>query len=423
MIAVVGALDTKADEFTFLIREISSLGHEQVIIDFGPFSTAGPDVRALGARYIGPDEVADAADTRLTDLVERHDRSETLGAMSVGVGNLLVLLADQLDGVVGAGGSGATSVVTKAMRRVNFKCPLVIVSTLASVDIGRYIDGLACAVINPVVDVSGLNSITRSVLASAAASVCAMTGRTGAVLSAGQSRSAISMFGITTPGVDRARATLEKAGLEVFTFHANDKGGISLEMLIGDGVVTSVLDMTTTEMADAVVGGCLPAAGHRFTTAGRLGLPQVVSLGALDAVNFGSVESIPVQFRGRRLLQHTPDVTLMRTTPAECHLIGGELMRRLNESSGPVTLVLPHGGLSTLSVAGGPFHDPEADEALIEAVVAAANPSVELIHVHGSVNDPAVAELMANSLLNHIHAQHQNKIHDQHTHKKCEESR
>lgn len=405
MIAVIGALDTKAEEFEFLIRKISSLGHEVVVIDFGPFSTAGPDVRAMGARYIGPDEVAQAAGVHLDDLVRRGDRGNTLAAMSIGVGDLLARLGDELDGVIGAGGSGATAVVTKAMRRVNFQCALVIVSTLASVDIGRYIEGLACTVINPVVDVSGLNSITRSVLESAAVAVSAMAGRTASVASVAQDRTAISMFGVTTPGVDRARAMLEAAGLEVFVFHANNRGGSSLEMLVEDGIVTSVLDITTTEMADAVVGGCLPAAEHRFRTAGRLKLPQVVSLGALDVVNFGAEDSIPAHFRGRRLLRHTPEVTLMRTSPSECQRIGEELMDRLNESTGPVTVVLPHGGLSTLSVVGGPFHDPKADQALFEAIESTARPSIELVHVDGSINDPEVADLMARSLLEHIHDQ------------------
>lgn len=399
MIAVIGALDTKADEFAFLTREISSLGHKSVVIDFGPFSTAEADVRRPGVAYIGPGQVADAAGIRLEELASRHDRSATLAVMSAGVGHLLGEMTDRLDGVIGAGGSGATSVVTKAMRSVNFRCPLVIVSTLASVDIGRYIDGLACTVINPVVDVSGLNSITRSVLSSAAAAVCGMADRHVPIAADSGPRVAVSMFGITTAGVDRARALLEQAGLEVLVFHANDKGGNSLEMLAEDGVVTAVLDLTTTEMADAVVGGCLPASPRRFTTAGRLGLPQVVSLGALDTVNFGSADSVPDRFAGRLLLEHTPEVTLMRTTADECRVIGSELMSRLSRSIGPVTVVLPHGGLSSLSVPGGPFHDPAADEALIAAIESTAGPSIELVHVDGSVNDPEVAELMARRLL------------------------
>lgn len=406
MIAVIGALDTKADEFVFLTREISSLGHESVVIDFGPFSTAETDVRRPGVAYIGPEQVADAAGIRLEELVLRRDRSATLAAMSAGVGHLLGEMTDRLDGVIGAGGSGATSVVTKAMRSVNFRCPLVIVSTLASVDIGRYIDGLACTVINPVVDVSGLNSITRSALSSAAAAVCGMAVRHVSITANSRPRVGVSMFGITTAGVDRARAVLERAGLEVLVFHANDKGGNSLEMLVGDGVVTSVLDLTTTEMADAVVGGCLPASPRRFTTAGRLGRPQVVSLGALDTVNFGSIDTVPERFSGRSLLQHTPEVTLMRTTADECRVIGSELMLRLGRAIGPVTVVLPHGGLSSLSVPGGPFHDPAADEALIAAIESTAGPSIELVHVDGSVNDPEVAELMAHRLLSDLSNTH-----------------
>lgn len=414
MIAVIGALDTKIDEFVFLTREISSRGRKSVVIDFGPFSTAEPDVRRLGVAYIGPEQVADAAGVRLKELASRHDRSETLAVMSAGVGHLLGEMVDHLDGVIGAGGSGATSVVTKAMRSVNFRCPLVIVSTLASVDIGRYIDGLACTVVNPVVDVSGLNSITRSVLSAAAAAVCGMADGSSQINFEGAPRIAVSMFGITTAGVDTARDLLEHAGFEVLVFHANDKGGNSLEMLVGDRVVTAVLDLTTTEMADAVVGGYLPATSRRFTTAGLLGLPQVVSLGALDTVNFGSIDTIPDRFAGRRFLQHTPEVTLMRTTADECRLIGAELMKRLNTSTGPVTVVLPHGGLSALSVPGAPFHDPEADDALIAAIESAAGPSVELLHVAGSVNDPEVAELMARRLISHITNTHTN-VHDEET--------
>lgn len=414
MIAVIGALDTKADEFAFLTREISSLGHESVVIDFGPFSKAAPDVCGPRVTYVGPREVADAAGVRLEDLVSRHDRHETLTTMSVGVGHLLSQMTGRLDGVIGAGGSGATSVVAKAMRSVNFRCPLVIVSTLASVDIGRYIDGLACTVINPVVDVSGLNGITRSVLAWGAAAVCGMADRHVSIMADPGLRVAVSMFGITTTGVDHVRARLERAGVEVLVFHANDKGGNSLEMLVGDGVVSGVVDLTTTEMADAVVGGCLPASPQRFTTAGRLGLPQVVSLGALDTVNFGSIDTIPERFSGRLLVQHTPEVTLMRTTADECRLIGWELMSRLNRAEAPVTVVLPHGGLSSLSVPGAPFHDPAADEALISAIESAAGPSIELIHADGAVNDPEVAELMARSLLAHVLDSHTN-AHDKET--------
>lgn len=402
MIAVIGALDTKADEYQFLVREVLGRGHEVVVIDFGPFSKAEAQARTWGVRYVGPAEVAAAAGVQLDALVGGGDRSLALEAMAIGVGEVLVDLGNQLDGVLGAGGSGTTVVVTRAMRRVNFRCPLVIVSTLASVDIGRYIEGLACTVINPVVDLSGLNSMTRPVLESAASAVSAMAGQVVDFGVGKRERVGISMFGITTPGVDHARRVLEEAGLEVFVFHANNRGGSSLEMLVSEGVITAVLDMTTTEMADAVVGGCLPAASHRFRTCGTLGLPQVVSLGALDVVNFESMDSVPAEFRSRRLLAHTPEVTLMRTTTGECALIGEELMRRINESTGEVTVFLPRGGLSTLSGPRGPFTDPEADEALIESIVAAASPSVRLVHVDGSINDPQVAEAMATCLLQQL---------------------
>jgi len=402
MIAVIGALDTKADEYQFLVQEVLARGHEVAVIDFGPFSKADAQVSSPGVRYVGPAEVAAAAGVQLDALRSGGNRSLALEAMAVGVGKVLLDLGDQLDGVIGAGGSGTTVVVTRAMRTVNFRCPLVIVSTVASVDIGRYIEGLACTVMNPVVDVSGLNSITRPLLESAASAVCAMAGHVVDLTVGRQERVGISMFGITTPGVDHARRVLEGAGLEVFVFHANNRGGSSLEMLVREGVITAVLDMTTTEMADAVVGGCLPAAAHRFRTCGSLGLPQVVSLGALDVVNFESMDTVPVDFQDRRLLAHTPEVTLMRTTESECSLIGEELMRRLNESTSEVTVFLPHGGLSTLSVPQGPFYDPEADQALIESVVAAASPAVRLVHMDGSINDPQVAEGMATCLLQQL---------------------
>jgi uncharacterized protein (UPF0261 family) len=249
-----------------------------------------------------------------------------------------------------------------------------------------------------VVDIQGLNRISRTILTRAAGAICGMVEETIAV-DADRPLVVASMFGNTTRCVEAAIPLLEAAGYEVLVFHATGTGGRALEALVSSGLVTGVLDITTTELADEVVGGVLSAGPDRLDAAARHGVPAVIAPGCLDMVNFGERNTVPERFSGRTLHAHNPQVTLMRTTPAECAAIGSLLAAKVNASRGPVTVLLPRGGVSAMSVPGGPFHDAEADRALFGAIEAGLRPDVPCIALDCDVNDPAFARACVDALL------------------------
>jgi uncharacterized protein (UPF0261 family) len=246
-----------------------------------------------------------------------------------------------------------------------------------------------------VTDVAGLNSVSARILANAAAAMAGMV--TAPQVEVAESRPVVAatMFGVTTPAVTTAREELERRGYEVLVFHATGTGGRSMESLVEAGFVTGVLDVTTTELADDLVGGVLSAGPHRLEAAGRRGVPQVVSLGALDMVNFGARETVPARFADRNIYVHNPSVTLMRTTPEECAELGRRLGAKLSAATGPVALFVPLRGVSAIAVEGGPFFDPDADAALLAGLRETLDPSVEVHEVDADVNDPAFAVAMA----------------------------
>jgi uncharacterized protein (UPF0261 family) len=298
-------------------------------------------------------------------------------------------------GVLAAGGSGNTAIATAAMRALPVGVPKLMVSTMASGDTAEYV-GVSDVVMMPsVTDVAGLNSVSARVLANAAAAMAGMVTAAPVDVSAHGPVVVATMFGVTTPAVTAARAELERRGYEVVTFHATGTGGRAMEELIGSGFVAGVLDLTTTELADDLVGGVLSAGPHRLEAAGRRGLPQVVSVGALDMVNFGPPETVPPRFAGRTLYAHNPSITLMRTTPDECAELGRRLGRKLSAATGPVAVFVPLRGVSPLSVEGAPFHDRAADEALFTALRSSLAPHVERYELDTDVNDPEFAAAMA----------------------------
>jgi uncharacterized protein (UPF0261 family) len=275
----------------------------------------------------------------------------------------------------------------------------VIVSTVASGSTQAYIGESDLVLMPSVVDVSGVNRLSAEILANAAAAVAGMARRAPVVVDGRRRLVAASMFGVTTPCVERARALLETAGDEVMVFHMTGAGGRSMERLIREGHVAAVLDVTTTELADELVGGVFSAGPERLTAAPAAGIPQVVSVGALDMVNFGPRETVPAQFESRRLLVHNASVTLMRTTAEECAELGSRLARRVSAGDGPVTVVLPLRGVSAVSTADGPFFDPAADAALFDAIRSEIDPTrVDLIELDAAINDPIVAETMTTVL-------------------------
>jgi uncharacterized protein (UPF0261 family) len=287
------------------------------------------------------------------------------------------------------------------MRALPFGVPKLMVSTLASGQVRQYVGVRDILMMHSVVDISGLNRISRTVLANAAHAMAGMVADHRPVEESPSDRPlvAATMFGVTTPCVEAARAGLERAGFEVLVFHATGTGGMTMESFIADGLLRGVLDLTTTELADELVGGALSAGPDRLTAAERHGVPQVVSVGALDMVNFGPPETVPARFRDRRFYQHNSSVTLMRTTPEENALLGRQITEKINASRRPAAILLPLRGVSAIDTEGKPFWWPEADAALFDAIRRGVSPTVRLIELDAHINDPVFAEASVRALL------------------------
>lgn len=392
-VVIVGTLDTKAEELSYLRTQLADLGLGTWLVDVGTGAAPGlpPDVTRA--------EVARCGDLDLAEMTNRIDRGAAVSAMATAAARYVRRLYDdgRCHGVIAAGGSGNTTIATSAMRALPLFVPKVMVSTMASGNTSDYIGASDIVMIPAVCDVAGLNRISARVLASAASVIAAMVHSDWA---RPEDRRLISatMFGVTTAAVDTARAHLAAFGYEVITFHATGAGGRSMEELVESGQVDGVLDVTTTELADELVGGILSAGPDRLHAAGRRGIPQVVSVGALDMVNFGPRATVPDHFTHRRLLEHNPQVTLMRTTPEECAQLGAILAERLSTARGPAAVFLPLRGISQVSVAGGPFWDPDADDALFRALRTSAKGTVEIHEIDTTINDPRFAIAMADRL-------------------------
>jgi uncharacterized protein (UPF0261 family) len=308
------------------------------------------------------------------------------------------LLAEgRLDAVAALGGSGGSAIATHAMRALPVGVPKLMVSTMASGDTRPYVGAVDITMMYSVVDIAGINQISARILANAAGAIAGMAKATAPPLETKRLVGA-SMFGVTTACVTTARERLEELGYEVLVFHQTGTGGQSMEELMKAGFITASLDVTTTELCDELVGGVLPAHPERLEVAGRLGLPQVVSLGALDMVNFGPLDSVPEQFRGRNLYVHNPTVTLMRTTAGECRELGRRIGAKLSIATGPTALFVPLRGVSAIATDGQPFHDPDADAALLEGLHETLSADVELHEQDTDINDPEFALAMANRL-------------------------
>jgi uncharacterized protein (UPF0261 family) len=306
----------------------------------------------------------------------------------------------RLDGIIGVGGSGGSAIVSAAMQALPLGVPKLLVSTMGSGDTRPYVGTTDVTIMHSVVDLAGINRISERVLANAAAAIAAMATAAARFASDLPARPVIgaTMYGNTTPAVMAARELLEARGYEVIVFHANGSGGRAMEALVSEGAIDAVLDVTTTELADELVGGVCSAGPERLAAAGRLGLPQVVSLGALDMVNFGPIDSVPARFRARNLYRHNAAVTLMRTTAAESAELGRILARKVNAATGPVSVFIPAGGLSMIGLPGRPFSDPAADTALITALKAGLRPDVEVVESTADINEPGFARAMAGRL-------------------------
>src|SRR5579875_256946 len=396
-VALVGTLDTKGADFAFLAGRLRAAGADVVIVDAGTGEPDGltPDIDG--------ETVARAAGTSRAELRAAADRGRAVTEMGRGAALVVADLAAQgrVGGVLAAGGSGGSSIAAQVFAALPVGFPKLLVSTMASGDVSPYVGARDVCIMYSVVDVAGVNRISRLVLGNAAAAMAGMVAaREQAVPDAGdRPLVAASMFGVTTPAVEAARARLTELGYEVLVFHATGAGGRALEALAEARLVSGVLDLTTTELADDLVGGVLSAGPHRLTAAGAAGLPQVIAPGALDMVNFGPVDSVPAQFADRLLYEHNPTVTLMRTTAAEMAELGARLGRKAAGAKGPVEVFWPDRGVSALDADGQPFRDPAADEACREALereLAAAGLPMHRMDAH--LNDPVFATTMADRL-------------------------
>lgn len=393
-IALVGAFDTKGAEYGFVRDCIVERGHQTLLINVG----------VLGEPHLTPDvssaEVARAAGLDLHDLIEAQDRGEAMAAMTQGVEALIPRLhaEGRFDAIMALGGGGGTSIACAAMRRLPLGLPKVMVSTVAGTDVSGYVGVKDIVMIPSIVDVAGINRISREIFAKAAGAICGMV---ETEVPSGDDRPLVvaSMFGNTTDCVEDAKAILEKAGYEVLVFHATGTGGRTMESLIESGQIAGVLDITTTEWADELVGGVLAAGPTRLEAAARHGIPAVVTPACLDMVNFWAPETIPKKFADRRFYQHNPNITLMRTTPDECRQLGEILAGKLNGSSGPVTVLLPLKGLSVIDTPGGPFWWPEADQALFDALKKNLREDIPVVEIDANVNDGEFSEKCAGVLL------------------------
>jgi uncharacterized protein (UPF0261 family) len=383
-VVLLGTLDTKGAEYAFLRERLLEHGVDVLLVDAG-----------VNKPLIEPD----ISRTELASGVEFGDRGAAVTAMAEGAERIIVELhADgRLDGILALGGSGGSSIATRAMRALPVGVPKLMVSTLASGDTRPYVGAVDVTMMYSVVDISGVNRVSARIMANAAGAIAGMVGAEVPQL-ADKPLIGASMFGVTTPCVTRARERLEELGYEVLVFHATGAGGQSMEALARGGFLAGVLDTTTTELADELVGGVLSAGPDRLEAAGAAGVPQVVSLGALDMVNFGPRETVPPQFEGRNLYVHNPTVTLMRTTPDECAELGRIIGRKLSAATGPTVLFVPLKGVSMIDVAGQPFRDADADAALFAGLHETLADSVEVHELDTDINDPDFAVAMADRL-------------------------
>jgi uncharacterized protein (UPF0261 family) len=401
-VLLLGTFDTKGAEYAFVRAALQRRGHDVLTMDLGVLEGNPPPGFPVD---IPASRVAEAGGASLDELQRRRDRGSAVQAMQEGARVLIRALWEErrFAGVLGLGGGGGTAMITAAMRELPVGVPKVMVSTMASGQVGPYVDVKDITMMYSVVDLAGLNPVSARILSNAAGAISGMLeDADGPGMGPARPMLAASMFGVTTPCVTAARARLEAAGYDVLVFHATGSGGRAMEGLIADGFFAGVLDVTTTEWCDEVVGGVLSAGPDRLSAAGRRGVPQVVSVGALDMVNFGPESSVPERFRGRTLYRHNDSVTLMRTTAAECREIGRRIAGQLSRAAGPVILMLPGRGISMLDAEGQPFHDPEADRALFASLREHAGPNVVVREIDRHINDPAFAYALADELLLHL---------------------
>jgi uncharacterized protein (UPF0261 family) len=394
-IAIVGALDTKGQEFAFLKAEIEKRGCQTLVIDTG----------VLGEPAFQPEvsreAVARAGGAELSELIAKKDRGEAMAVMTRGAAEVSRELhgAGKIHGMISMGGGGGTVMGTNAMRALPVGFPKLMVSTVASGDTSAYVGTSDITMMPSIVDVAGLNRISRTIFTNAAGAICGMVA--GEVEAGGEEKPLIAatMFGNTTRAVDHARRILEDNGYEVLVFHATGTGGRTMEALIESGFFAGVLDITTTEWADEVCGGVLSAGPNRLEAAAKAGIPQVVTPACIDMCNFWAPETIPAKYQDRLVYKWNPNVTLMRTNIEENQRMGELFAEKLNLAKGPVKVFIPMGGFSEVDYPEKPFWWPEANQAFVEALKKNLRPDIPVEISEKDVNDPEFSGKVAEQLL------------------------
>lgn len=397
-VAIAGTFDSKGTEFLYVKGLVEELGLAPFMIHTGVFEPAfQPEVSNA--------EVAAAAGYDIKEIAERKDRALATEALSKGMQKLVPQLYQEgkFDGILSFGGSGGTSLVTPAMRELPIGVPKVMVSTMASGNVSQYVGTSDIVMMPSIVDVAGLNKISKTIFRNAVLAIAGMVG-CGEKLKADETQEkplvAASMFGVTTPCVDQAKAYLEEQGYEVLVFHATGTGGKTMEALIDAGYFTGVLDLTTTEWCDQVVGGVLAAGETRCEAAVRQKVPQVVSVGACDMVNFGPMDTVPEQYANRNLYKHNPTVTLMRTTVAENAKIGSRMAEKWNQAQSDMVLMLPGKGVSMIDAEGQPFEGVDERKMLFDTLrEGISNDHVKILELEANINDEEFALTAAKELI------------------------
>ncbi len=393
-ILIIGTFDTKSEELNFIKEQIASRGLPAMTLDAGVLQPSPPNIT------IANEQVAAAGGEPLSELRRRKDRGHAVEIMARGTAKLVRELYDQgkILGLISLGGGSGTVIGTRAMKSLPIGIPKVMVSTMASGNTRPYVGTADITMINSVVDISGLNRISRRILRNAALAICGMvTGKQEEQFS-DKPIIAATMFGVTTPCVNEAKRILEEEGYEVLVFHANGAGGLALEQLIGEGQIQAVLDITTTELADELCGGKCSAGPYRLEKAGEMGIPQVVVPGAMDMVNYFP-DAIPPQFRQRLFFVHNPATTLMRTNEDENRQLAEIMARKLSKAKGPVAVYIPRRGFSAIDAEGYPFFFPQADQAFTETLNKNLPPHIPVIEMDLHINDPSFAREIARALL------------------------
>lgn len=394
-VVIVGSLDTKGKEYAFVKRLIEKEGLKTLVVDFG----------VLGEPAFKPDvtreEVVKAAGGNFTYLASGDHKDEAMKVMATGLAVVIRRLYDEgkLDGIIGMGGTGGTSIITAGMRTLPVGVPKVMVSTVGGGDVSAYAGTRDITFIPSIVDVSGINRISGVIYANAAGAIAGMVKVEKQKTGEEKPLVVASMFGNTTKCVDQARVIMEKNGYEVLVFHATGTGGKTMESLITDGYIVASMDITTTELADEVCGGVFSAGPERCLAASRAGIPAVLVPGCVDMANFWGIDTVPEKYKKRNLYQWNPNVTLLRTNVDENVRMGEMMAAAANAAKSPVAVIVPLKGVSMLDSEGGAFWDPVADRVCFDAIKKNLKPGIPYVELNNNINDPEFSTKVAETLL------------------------